>query len=68
MAGTISNAKRNSFKVELLVVFAFLISLGFPGNYALVYGEQVETVMAYAVFIAQILSMLLSCGNRWLVV
>lgn len=66
MAGTISNAKRNSFKVELLVVFAFLISLGFPGNYALVYGEQVETVMAYAVFIAQILAMLLSSGNSWL--
>lgn len=32
MAGTMSNAKRNSFKVELLVVFAILISLGFPGN------------------------------------
>ena len=66
MAGTVSNAKRNSFKVELLVVFAILISLGFPGNYALVYGEQVETVMAYAVFIAQILAMLLSSGNSWL--
>lgn len=66
MAGTISNAKRNSFKVELLVVFAILISLGFPGNYALAYGEQLETVMVYAVFIVEILAMLLSSGGSWL--
>ena len=66
MAGTMSNAKRNSFKVELLVVFAILISLGFPGNYALVYGERFEMIMVYAIFIAEILAMLLSSGESWL--
>ncbi len=66
MAGTVSNAKRNSFKVELLVVFAILISLGFPGNYVVVYGEQLEITLAYAAFLIEILAMLLSSGGSWL--
>lgn len=33
------NARQTDFKIELLVIFAILISLGFPGNFTEIYGE-----------------------------
>lgn len=66
MAKMMSGKKRNSLKIELLVVFAVLISMGFPGGYTIVYGDWLETFMAYAAFIFEIAAMLLSSGDNWL--
>lgn len=66
MAGKRENEKRTDFKVELLVVFALLISLGFPGSFTMIYGERLGTVMEYAAFFMEIFAMLLSSGDSWL--
>lgn len=57
---------RKSFKIELLVVFAILVSLGFPGNLTRIYGEGFGTLMEYTAFFIEIAAMLLSSGNNWL--
>ena len=58
--------KQRDFRVELLVVFAILISLGFPGNFTKVYGNTLGTVLEYGAFFVEIFAMLLSSGNNWL--
>lgn len=58
--------KKKDFKVELLVVFAILISLGFPGNFTEIYGETLGTVLEYGAFFVEIFAMLLSSGDNWL--
>lgn len=60
------NQKQNDFRIELLVVFAILISLGFPGNFTRIYGNKLGTVMEYGAFFTEILAMLLSSGDSWL--
>ncbi len=60
------NARQTDFKIELLVIFAILISLGFPGNFTEIYGEWMGSVMEYAAFVIEILAMLLSSGKSWL--
>lgn len=54
------------FKIELLVIFALLVSLGFPGNFAVIYGKHIGTIIEYAAFVIELLVMLLSSGSNWL--
>lgn len=66
MAEVRKNEKHSDFKIELLVVFAILISLGFPGSFTKVYGDSLGTIMEYGAFFVEILAMLLSSGKSWL--
>lgn len=66
MTDYMAETKRTDFKVELLVVFSILISLGFPGTFAQVYGARLATLMEYTAFLTQIAAMILSSGNNWL--
>ena len=61
-----ADTRRSDFKIELLVVFAILVSLGFPGNFTVIFGDRLGTVMEYAAFVIEILAMLLSSGSSWL--
>ncbi|MDO4305294.1 MAG: O-antigen ligase family protein [Eubacteriales bacterium] len=54
---------KNSYQIELLLVFIFLNSLGFPGTYTEVFGDTFGILIEYASFGMQILAMLLSSGN-----
>lgn len=60
------NTKQTDFKIELLVIFAILVSLGFPGNFTEIYGDRIGSIMEYAAFFIEILAMLLSSGNSWI--
>ncbi len=66
MAEIRKNTKHKDFKIELLVVFAILISLGFPGNFTKIYGDRLGTMLEYGAFFIEILAMLLSSGDSWL--
>ena len=48
------NEKQKDLKIELLVIFAVLISLGFPGNFTEIYGDRVGVLMEYAAFLIEI--------------
>lgn len=50
---------------KLSVIFCLLVSLGFPGNFELVYGERVGKLMEYGAFFAQILLILFSSASSW---
>ena len=60
------STKQKDFKIELLVIFAILVSLGFPGNFTQIYGDRLGTVLEYAAFFIEIFVMLFSSGNSWL--
>lgn len=60
------NKKTADFKIELLVIFALLVSLGFPGNFTEIYGDNFGTAMEYTAFIIELLAMFLSSGNSWI--
>lgn len=60
------NAEHRDLKIELLVIFAILISLGFPGTYAWVWGSKSGIMMGYAAFFIEIFAMVLSSGENWL--
>ena len=60
------STKQKDFKIELLVIFAILVSLGFPGNFTEIYGDRLGTVLEYAAFFIEIFVMLFSSGNSWL--
>lgn len=66
MAEVRKKERQKEFKIELLVVFAILISLGFPGNFTEIYGEKLGTMMEYGAFFIEIFAMLLSSGDNWL--
>lgn len=66
MDGVGKNRKHSDFRIELLVVFAILISLGFPGSFTKIYGNSLGTVLEYGAFFVEILAMLLSSGSNWL--
>ena len=55
--------RRTDFKTELIVVFAILVSLGFPGTLERVYGEQFGLTIEYAAFFLEIFIMLFSGGK-----
>ncbi len=59
-------AKTTDLKVEFLVIFAILITLGFPGNYTNMIGNQVGLLLEYGAFLIEILAMFLSSGEHWL--
>lgn len=65
LQGTVRQ-KQREFKIELIAVFAILVSLGFPGNFEYVYGEQLGTVIEYTAFFLEIFVMLFSSGNSWM--
>ena len=66
MAGRrVPNRSDTSILVEMLVVFALLISLGFPGQFEKIYGERVGKLLEYAAFAAELVVMLLSSGATW---
>lgn len=52
-------------RIDLLVVLAVLVSLGFPGNFTEIFGEKIEKILEYIAFFAEIAVMLLSSSNRW---
>ncbi len=66
MAEIRKNERHNDLKIELLVVFAILISLGFPGSFTKIFGDSLGTLLEYAAFLIEILAMLLSSGDSWL--
>jgi len=57
---------RPDFKIELMVVFAILVSLGFPGSFTTVYGNTLGTVLEYGAFFLELLAILFSSGDSWL--
>lgn len=61
-----NRAREKNLKIELLVIFAVLISLGFPGSLTELYGNRLGTFLEYAAFLIEISAMLLSSGNNWL--
>ena len=58
--------KRSDFKIELIAVFAILVSLGFPGTLEWLYGEWLGTVMEYGAFFLEMFVMLFSGGKNWM--
>lgn len=58
--------KKIDFKMELVAVFAILVSLGFPGNLEMIYGEWIGITMEYAAFFLEIMIMLFSGGKSWM--
>ena len=52
--------------VDLFVIFIFLNSLGFPGNYTRLLGESFGTLIEYSAFALMIGSMLLTSADRFL--
>ena len=58
--------RRTDFKIELIAVFAILVSLGFPGTLEQVYGERFSLVIQYAAFFLEIFVMLFSSGKSWM--
>jgi len=61
-----TEGKQRDFKIELLVIFAVLISLGFPGSFTKIYGDTLGTVMEYGAFFIEIFAILFSSGDSWL--
>ena len=51
------------FRTEIVIVFIFLGSIGFPGTYRQVFGGFVETLYEYLSFLMQIVIMLTSSGE-----
>jgi len=66
MAEVRKSTRKKDFKIELLVIFAILISLGFPGSFTKIYGDRLGTVLEYGAFFIEILAILLSSGESWL--
>ena len=58
--------RRTDFKTELIVVFAILVSLGFPGTLERVYGEQLGINIEKAAFFLENFIMLFSGGKNWM--
>lgn len=57
--------EKNISRMDIFVIFAILVSLGFPGNFVNVFGERIESIMEYAAFFTEIAVMLLSSGENW---
>ncbi|MBR4040442.1 MAG: O-antigen ligase family protein [Clostridia bacterium] len=57
-----AQSKRSA--VDLIVIFIFLNSLGFPGNYSRLLGGWFRTVIDYSSFLLMIGAMLLTSGER----
>lgn len=57
---------QRNLKVELIAVFAVLVSLGFPGQFTGIYGDRLQDIMGYAAFFLEIFAMLFSSGNSWM--
>ena len=51
------------FRTEIVIVFIFLGSIGFPGTYRQVFGGFIETLYEYLSFLMQIVIMLTSSGE-----
>ncbi len=60
------NSEQRDIKIEVFIVFALLVSLGFPGNFTEIYGDNMGMVMEYGAFFAEILAMLFSSGRSWM--
>ena len=57
---------QRNLKVELIAVFAVLVSLGFPGQFTGIYADRLQDIMGYAAFFLEIFAMLFSSGNSWM--
>ena len=66
MAERYEGTRKTEFKIELLVIFSILISLGFPGNLTEIYGNRLGQVLEYTAFGIEVLVMVLSSGKSWL--
>ena len=51
--------------IELTIVFCLLVSLGFPGNFTVIYGEKAGKLLEYLGFLAEILLIMMSSGETW---
>ena len=56
--------KNQHIAYELMVIFIFLNSLGFPGNYMLVFGDFLGTIVDYSCFFMEILMILFSSSDN----
>lgn len=50
--------KRRELRYEMMVIFIFLNSLGFPGNYTLIFGDWLGTLVDYGCFFMELYLML----------
>lgn len=55
--------KNNETWYPVIVVMVLLNSMGFPGNYELVFGEMISTIVDYGCFLMEIFIMLISSGD-----
>lgn len=62
--GVRTTARRENGWIEPAIVFIFLNSLGFPGNFTLVFGEFLGTVIDYACFLLMIAIMLITSAEH----
>lgn len=59
-------SKNQHMAYELMVIFIFLNSLGFPGNYMLIFGDFLGTIVDYSCFFMEILMILFSSSDNFL--
>ena len=57
---------QESIIYELVVIFAFVNSIGFPGRYTLAFGSSFGTLIEYISFLLQIIVMVISSGSSLL--
>ena len=55
--------KQDNILFELVIIFAFVNSIGFPGNYTKAFGSSLGTLIEYTSFLLQIIVMLMSSGD-----
>ncbi|MBQ8555344.1 MAG: O-antigen ligase family protein [Clostridia bacterium] len=59
-----ARASRKRSAIDLIIIFIFLNSLGFPGNYTRVFGEWLGTVVDYCAFLLMIAVMFMTSANN----
>ena len=65
MTKSYENTGQTQVQIEVLVVLAILVSLGFPGGLTEIYGTRLGDIMEYGAFFIQLLVMALSSGKSW---
>lgn len=58
------SASRKSSAIDLIIIFIFLNSLGFPGNFTRVFGDWLGTVIEYTAFLLMMAVMLMTSADN----
>ncbi len=59
-----TSASRKSGAIDLIIIFIFLNSLGFPGNFTRVFGDWLGTIIEYTAFLLMIAVMLMTSADN----